>query len=340
MSCWPSIGVTLGADQRVSPRRRRCTHRRGGDHHRHAADRHPDRRRRSGHQHGHRGGNGRRRVGRCRGDPGRRRHRQPGASPRRSATACRSRSPGSATSPRPRTSRSSSRPTRPEQRQLARRRHHSGGAAGPGRSRRGDLPDHRHQRPERRPRRGLAPYGHRGDADRSSRSGTKAAAPVAAAPAAAAAGPGRRRRSQPEPAPAPAAAPAAPAPAPSSGGSSVNWDAIAKCESGNNWSINTGNGYYGGLQFDIGTWLGNGGGQYAPRADLATREQQIAVAETTLRLPRIVALGLRVRSPQAEPRSTPDRGSVRVSAGETGVVRGIRRGRNRSRHGPSRLNAL
>ncbi len=86
------------------------------------------------------------------------------------------------------------------------------------------------------------------------------------------------------PAPAPAAAPqpAAPAPAPSnSGGWSVNWDAIAKCESTNNWSINTGNGYYGGLQFDIGTWLANGGGQYAPRADLATKDQQIAVAETT-----------------------------------------------------------
>ncbi len=67
----------------------------------------------------------------------------------------------------------------------------------------------------------------------------------------------------------------------SSGSSGINWDAIANCESTNNWSINTGNGYYGGLQFDIGTWLANGGGQYAPRADLATREQQIAVAETT-----------------------------------------------------------
>ncbi len=67
----------------------------------------------------------------------------------------------------------------------------------------------------------------------------------------------------------------------SSGSSGVNWDAIARCESTNNWSINTGNGYYGGLQFDIGTWLSNGGGAYAPRADLATRAQQIAVAETT-----------------------------------------------------------
>ena len=59
----------------------------------------------------------------------------------------------------------------------------------------------------------------------------------------------------------------------------MNWDAIARCESTNNWSINTGNGYYGGLQFDIGTWLSNGGGQFAPRADLATKDQQIQVAE-------------------------------------------------------------
>jgi uncharacterized protein YabE (DUF348 family) len=58
----------------------------------------------------------------------------------------------------------------------------------------------------------------------------------------------------------------------------LNWDAVAQCESGGNWSINTGNGYYGGLQFDYSTWLSNGGGAYAPRADLATREEQIAVA--------------------------------------------------------------
>ncbi|ABY24716.1 hypothetical secreted protein [Renibacterium salmoninarum ATCC 33209] len=58
------------------------------------------------------------------------------------------------------------------------------------------------------------------------------------------------------------------------------WDKIAQCESGGNWAINTGNGYYGGLQFDIGSWNANGGGQYAARADLASREQQIAVANT------------------------------------------------------------
>ncbi|GII23099.1 LysM peptidoglycan-binding domain-containing protein [Planosporangium mesophilum] len=64
-----------------------------------------------------------------------------------------------------------------------------------------------------------------------------------------------------------------------SAASSVNWDAVAQCESSGNWHINTGNGYYGGLQFSQGTWAGYGGKQYAARADLASREQQIAVAE-------------------------------------------------------------
>ncbi|HEX3650008.1 MAG TPA: transglycosylase family protein [Pseudonocardiaceae bacterium] len=57
------------------------------------------------------------------------------------------------------------------------------------------------------------------------------------------------------------------------------WDEIAQCESGGNWHINTGNGYYGGLQFNQATWLSNGGGQYASRADLATKAQQIAIAD-------------------------------------------------------------
>jgi biotin carboxyl carrier protein len=61
-----------------------------------------------------------------------------------------------------------------------------------------------------------------------------------------------------------------------------NWDGVAKCESGGDWHINTGNGYYGGLQFSQSTWAGEGGTKYASRADLATKEQQIAVAETTL----------------------------------------------------------
>jgi resuscitation-promoting factor RpfA len=67
-----------------------------------------------------------------------------------------------------------------------------------------------------------------------------------------------------------------------SAASGVNWDAIAQCESSGNWRINTGNGYYGGLQFAQSTWAGYRGTQFAPRADLATREQQITVAERVL----------------------------------------------------------
>jgi LysM repeat protein len=58
--------------------------------------------------------------------------------------------------------------------------------------------------------------------------------------------------------------------------SNINWDAIAQCESGGNWSIDTGNGYYGGLQFDQGTWQANGG---VGNPANASRDQQIAVAE-------------------------------------------------------------
>jgi hypothetical protein len=56
------------------------------------------------------------------------------------------------------------------------------------------------------------------------------------------------------------------------------WDRIAQCESGGNWHINTGNGYYGGLQFAASTWRSYGGGVYASRADRASREQQIVIA--------------------------------------------------------------
>ena len=58
----------------------------------------------------------------------------------------------------------------------------------------------------------------------------------------------------------------------------VNWDVVAKCESGGRWHINTGNGYYGGLQFNRSTWKANGGGKYAPTADKASKAEQIAVA--------------------------------------------------------------
>jgi resuscitation-promoting factor RpfA len=60
------------------------------------------------------------------------------------------------------------------------------------------------------------------------------------------------------------------------------WDRLAQCESSGNWAINTGNGYYGGLQFNPRTWTSFGGGAYAATANLATREQQIVVAERVL----------------------------------------------------------
>lgn len=67
-----------------------------------------------------------------------------------------------------------------------------------------------------------------------------------------------------------------------SAASTSTWDAVAQCESGGNWSINTGNGYYGGLQFNQSSWAAAGGTQYASRADLATKGQQIATAEKLL----------------------------------------------------------
>ena len=57
---------------------------------------------------------------------------------------------------------------------------------------------------------------------------------------------------------------------------SVDWDAIAACESGGNWAINTGNGYYGGLQFNLGTWRANGG---SGMPHTASKDEQIRVAE-------------------------------------------------------------
>ena len=62
--------------------------------------------------------------------------------------------------------------------------------------------------------------------------------------------------------------------------SGVNWDAVAACESGGNWKINTGNGYYGGLQFTMGTWRANGG---AGSPHTASREEQIRVANNVLK---------------------------------------------------------
>jgi resuscitation-promoting factor RpfE len=88
----------------------------------------------------------------------------------------------------------------------------------------------------------------------------------------------------PPDAPPPPAAPAGDAPPPDAPPAprraySVNWDAIAACESGGNWAINTGNGFSGGLQFTPSTWRANGG---SGSANGASREEQIRVAENVL----------------------------------------------------------
>ncbi|MCF4138699.1 LysM peptidoglycan-binding domain-containing protein [Streptomyces sp. Tue 6430] len=67
-----------------------------------------------------------------------------------------------------------------------------------------------------------------------------------------------------------------------SAASASEWDAVAQCEAGGNWSINTGNGYYGGLQFSASTWAAYGGTQYASTADKASKSQQIQIAEKVL----------------------------------------------------------
>lgn len=70
--------------------------------------------------------------------------------------------------------------------------------------------------------------------------------------------------------------------APANAAPDTTWDRVAQCESSGNWSINTGNGFFGGLQFTSSTWQAFGGGQFADSADHATREQQIVVAERVL----------------------------------------------------------
>lgn len=82
------------------------------------------------------------------------------------------------------------------------------------------------------------------------------------------------------------------------------WDKVAQCESTQDWSVNTGNGYYGGLQFAASTWKAYGGTVYASRADLATKSQQIAVAEKVLR----------GQGPQAWPVCGPKAGLTRGGA--------------------------
>ncbi|MGW3046392.1 transglycosylase family protein, partial [Kitasatospora sp. NPDC001159] len=72
------------------------------------------------------------------------------------------------------------------------------------------------------------------------------------------------------------------APTEASAASVATWDKVAACESSGNWSINTNNGYYGGLQISLDNWRHYGGLNYAPRPDLATKQQQILIAEKIL----------------------------------------------------------
>ena len=96
---------------------------------------------------------------------------------------------------------------------------------------------------------------------------------------------------------------------------SMNWDAVAKCESGGNWAANTGNGHYGGLQFKQATWSSNGG---AGSPVTASREEQIRVAENVLATqgakawPKCGALGgtPALWTTSTAPAQAPDRKSV------------------------------
>jgi hypothetical protein len=97
---------------------------------------------------------------------------------------------------------------------------------------------------------------------------TRSEAAASAPSSSSAARPSAPRETTPAPRPEPASAPASGA-----------WQALAECESGGNWSINTGNGYYGGLQFSASSWAGAGGTRYAPLPHQATPAEQIATAE-------------------------------------------------------------
>ncbi len=98
------------------------------------------------------------------------------------------------------------------------------------------------------------------------------------------------------------------------------WDRVAACESSGNWHINTGNGFYGGLQFTQQTWAGFGGRAYAPRADLASKSAQITIAKKVLK----------VQGPGAWPVCSVKGGLTRANGGAAGVSR------SRSYHTASR----
>jgi LysM repeat protein len=115
------------------------------------------------------------------------------------------------------------------------------------------------------------------------------------------------------------------------------WDKLAQCESSGNWAINTGNGYFGGVQFHPQTWRGFGGAEFAPMAHQATRAEQVVVAERVLakqgwgawpacsRKLGIRGYGVDLRDAPAQesaPQSAPVRGApARSAAGHTHAVK-------------------
>ncbi|THA48328.1 transglycosylase family protein [Streptomyces sp. A1136] len=113
---------------------------------------------------------------------------------------------------------------------------------------------------------------------------------------------------------------------PAQAASVSTWDKVAQCEAGGNWSINTGNGYYGGLQFSLSTWKAYGGGQYATYPYQATKQQQILIGEKVLAGqgqgawptcgPK-AGLGSDHADPYPAPAKTPSTAGVYRSAGST-----------------------
>lgn len=121
---------------------------------------------------------------------------------------------------------------------------------------------------------------------RASRSDSRAAGTAAGKHDEGRAGQHRRATSKPTSSPASRASrpPVRAEGKPHKPGGGLNWDALAACESNGRWAINTGNGFTGGLQFMDSTWLANGGGRYAPSAYLASKAQQIEIAERLYRV--------------------------------------------------------
>jgi nucleoid-associated protein YgaU len=112
------------------------------------------------------------------------------------------------------------------------------------------------------------------------------------------------------------------------------WERVAACESGGNWSANTGNGYFGGLQFSRSSWAAAGGTRYAPRADLATKAQQIAVAENLLAMqgPRAWGCAGRAGLTAGAPRA-------KVRARHSGAAPADRAGHPERKTGPTGAGA-